>query len=105
MLPAAMTGYLRALAGMLLVGGIIVCALATQKALGDEAYYRAAFAFERHADHILYQLEYQAALVRHVAYIVTAVVSGMGGVFGSAILFALAGIRRRLERAGAAPAR
>ena len=98
-----MSGYLRALGVMCIVAGVLVCALSTRAALTDDAYYHAAFALERHADHILYQAEYQAALARHVAYIVTAVVSGVGGVVSSALLFGLAAVLQRLGRSAAAP--
>jgi Mrp family chromosome partitioning ATPase len=86
-----------------IVAGVLVCALSTRAVLTDETYYRAAFALERHADHILYQAEYQAALARHVAYIVTAVVSGVGGVVGSALLLGLAAVLQRLGRPAATP--
>jgi hypothetical protein len=96
--------YLRTLALVLLVVGLVVCLLATRAVLGDDTYYRAGFALERHADHILYQAEYQAALARHAALIVTAVVSGVGAVVGSALLFAMSSIVRLLERQRTAPA-
>ena len=98
-----MSTYLRTLALVLLVVGLLVCLLATRAVLGDDGYYRAAFALERHADHILYQAEYQAALARHAALLVTAVVSGVGAVVGSALLFAMSSIVRLLERQRTAP--
>jgi hypothetical protein len=99
------TGFLRGLAVLLLIGGIIACVMATQAALNDDAYFRAAAALDRHADHILFQAEYQAALARHAAYLVTAVVSAVAGVVGSAILFALAGVLSRLHRLEASATR
>ena len=98
-----MSAYLRVLGALCIVAGVLVCALSTHAVLTDDTYYRAAFALERHADHILYQAEYQAALARHVAYIVTAVVSGVGGVVGSALLFGLAAVLQRLGRPAATP--
>jgi hypothetical protein len=98
------TGYLRVLAVVLLVAGLLGCVLATSAALGDEAYYRAAGALDRHRDHILFQAEYQAALARHAAYIVAAVVCAVGGVVGSTLLFALAAVLRRLDRLAAVAA-
>lgn len=93
-----MSAYLRLLAVVLLVAGIGVSALATRAALGDEAYFRAAEALERHSDHILFQAEYHAAFARHVGYILGAVLSAVGGVVGSAMLLGLAAILRRLDR-------
>ena len=96
-----MSVYLRVLAVVVLVGGIVLCVIATRLTLGDDAFFRAARALERHPDHILFQAEYHAALARHVAYIVTAVVAGLGAFVGSALLFGLAAVLRRLERAPA----
>jgi hypothetical protein len=92
------TRGLRALAVALLIAGLLGSAAAVAAALGDEAYYRAASALERHADHILFQAEYQAALARHAAYLVAAIVCGIAGVVGAAILFALATILARVHR-------
>jgi hypothetical protein len=97
--------FLRALALVLLVAGLLTSVMAIQAALTDDAYFRAASALERHADHILFQAEYQAALARHAAYLVAAVVSAVGGVVGGAILFALATILGRLHRLEAGAAR
>jgi predicted DNA repair protein MutK len=98
-------GLLRLLAAVLLIGGLIASLMATQALLGDGDYYRAASALERHADHILFQAEYQAALARHTAYLVAAVVCGVAGIVGGAILFALAAILTRVHRLEARAAR
>jgi hypothetical protein len=95
--------YLRALGMVVLVVGLIVCLFATRAALGDDAYYRAAFALERHADNVLFQAEYQFALSRHAALIAVAAVSGVGAVVGSALLLAMGSIMRLLERQRTAP--
>jgi hypothetical protein len=100
-----MSRLLRALAVILLIGGITVCVLATRAAVTDEAYFRAAEALERHSDHILFQAEYQAALARHVAYLVAAILSGLGGIVGGAVLFGLAAILARVRRLEAFAAR
>ena len=93
-----MNTYLRVLGTVLLVGGLALAVVSTRWVLGDETYFRAARALERHPDHILFQAEYQAALARHVAYAVTAVVSGLVAVIGSAVLWALGSILARLDR-------
>ncbi len=93
-----MTRMLRVLAAVLLIAGLLGSAAATSAAFGDEAYYRAASALERHADHILFQAEYQAALARHAAYLVAAIVCGIAGVVGASVLFALATILARVDR-------
>jgi hypothetical protein len=93
-----MSRLLRLLAAVLLVAGLAGCALAILAALGDEPYYRALDALERHADHILFQAEYQAALARHAAFLTASVVCGVAGVVGGAILFALSSILDRVAR-------
>jgi hypothetical protein len=93
-----MSRLLRLLAVLLLLGGLGGCAVAILAALGDDAYYRALDALERHADHILFQAEYQAALARHAAFLTAATVCGVAGVVGGAILFALSRILDRVDR-------
>jgi len=91
-------GYLRMLGGVLLVGGVGLCIVAAGMAIGDEAFRTAGEALERHPDHVLFQGEYYAALARHIAYIAIAVLSGAVGVVGSAVLFGLHAVLRRLDR-------
>jgi hypothetical protein len=93
-----MKSLLRLLAVVLLIGGLAGCAIAILAALGDEPYYRALDALERHADHILFQAEYQAALARHAAFLTASVVCGVAGVVGGAILLALSSIIDRVDR-------
>jgi hypothetical protein len=93
-----MSTYLRLLATVLLIGGVVLAVVSTRWALGDEVYFRAARALERHPDHILFQAEYHAAFARHVAYVVTAVLSTMTAILGSAVMLGLASILRQLER-------
>ncbi len=92
-----MTIYLRILGVLLLVGGLALSIVSTRWVLGDETYFRAAHALERHPDHILFQAEYQAALARHVGYVVLAALSGLTAVIGSAVLLGLASIIGRLD--------
>ena len=93
-----MTVYLRGLAVVLLIGGVIVCVFSAFLAYTDVGYYAAAEALSRHQDHVLFQAEYYKALVPHLAYIVTAVFAGIGGIVSSAMLFGLAAALHCLER-------
>jgi hypothetical protein len=93
-----MGGYLRAVGLILLVGGLAICAIATSFAIGDTTFFNAGEALARHPDHVLFQGEYYAALLRHIAYILTAIVAGLLGTVGSAMLFGLHAVVRRLER-------
>lgn len=95
-----MIGVLRALGRTLLIGGLLVCAIMAFLAITNLPYYEAAAALERHPDHILFQAQYYNALAKHIAYLVTMLVSGFLGVFGSAVLLALAAILQRLEQRG-----
>ncbi|MCC6847923.1 MAG: hypothetical protein IT294_05430 [Deltaproteobacteria bacterium] len=93
-----MRAALRALGLLLLIAGLATCAVATTFAIGDEAFFKAGEALERHPDHVLFQGEYYAALLRHVVYILTAIVGGLLGTVGSAVLFGLHAILVRLAR-------
>jgi hypothetical protein len=93
---------LRALAVLLLVAGLAVCGVAASWAIRDEPFFKATEALARHPDHVLFQGEYYAALVRHLAYILTAIASGLIGTVGSAMLFGLHAVMVRLERLEAA---
>ena len=93
-----MRASLRMLGGVLLVGGLAICAVAAVLAIGDETFYKAGEALERHPDHVLFQGEYYAALLRHIAYILTAIVGGLLGTVGSAALFGIHAVLVRLER-------
>jgi hypothetical protein len=93
-----MRGYLRALGLVLLIGGVGLCIVAAGMAIGDETFFKAGEALERHPDHVLFQGEYYAALARHIAYIAVAILSGAVGIVGSAVLFGLHAVLRRIER-------
>ena len=95
---------LRVLGTLLLVVGLVTCAIATTLVIGDETFFKAGEALARHPDHVLFQGEYYAALIRHIGYILTAVIGGLLGSVGSAVLFGLHAILARLERLEAAAA-
>jgi hypothetical protein len=90
--------YLRLLGAVLLIGGLATCVVAASFAVRDETFFNAGEALARHPDHVLFQGEYYAALLRHIAYILTALVGGFLGTIGSATLFGLHAILVRLER-------
>ena len=93
-----MRGYLRLLGVILLIGGLALCIGAAGMAIGDETFFKAGEALERHPDHVLFQGEYYAALARHIAYIAIAILAGAVGIVGSAVLFGLHAVLRRLDR-------
>ena len=93
-----MPTYLRIAAITLLVCGLGMCVVGATLAFRDEGFYAAAEALARHPDHVIFQGEYYAALGRHIAYIVIAVVGGLVGSVVSALLFGMYGVMRRLER-------
>lgn len=93
-----MIRLLRPLGRTLLVGGLVLCVVTAFLAITDQAFFDARDALARHPDHILFQAQYYDALAKHLAYIITAVLSGFVGVFGSTVLLALDAILRRLER-------
>ena len=93
-----MHSYMRTLASILLFGGLAICVMATGWAIGDEAFFKTRDALARHSDSVPFQAEYYAALVRHLAFILTAIVAGLIGTVGSAVLFGLYGVIHRLDR-------
>lgn len=97
-----MPTYMRLLGSVLLIGGLAIAVVAAMAAIGDEAFFKAGEALARHPDHVLFQGEYYAALLRHIAYILTALLAGLLGTVGSAMLFGLHAVLRRLERLEAA---
>jgi hypothetical protein len=99
-----MRTYLRGMGAFLLIGGLLIAALAASWAIGDETFFKATEALERHPDHVLFQGEYYAALVRHIAYILVAIIGFLLGTVGSAMLFGLHAVMIRLERVEAAVA-
>jgi O-antigen/teichoic acid export membrane protein len=93
-----MPTYLRGAAITLLILGLAMCAIGAAMAYRDVGFYAAAEALARHPDHVIFQGEYYAALGRHIAYVVIAVVGGLVGSVASALLFGMYGVIRRLER-------
>ena len=93
-----MRHYLRGLGAFLLVGGLLICVTAALWAIRDEAFFNAGEALARHPDHVLFQGEYYAALLRHISYILTAIIAGLLGTVGSAMLFGLHAVLRRLDQ-------
>ena len=93
-----MSSYLRGLAIVLLVAGVIVCVASAFFAYRDVEYYVAAEALSRHEGNIAFKADYYQAAVPHLAYIVTAIFAAIGGIVSSAMLFGLSAVLQRLER-------
>ena len=96
--------YLRTMAVTLLLAGLLIAAVAASWAIRDEAFFKATEALARHPDHVLFQGEYYAALARHIAYILVAIVGFLVGTVASALLFGMHAVMQRLERVEAAVA-
>ena len=94
--------YLRMMAVLLLAGGLLIAAIAASWAIRDEPFFKATEALARHPDHVLFQGEYYAALVRHIAYILVAIIGLLLGSVASALLFGMHAVMQRLERVEAA---
>jgi hypothetical protein len=93
-----MASYLRGLAVVLFVGGVIIGVVSVFLAYNDIDYYKAAEALSRHEDHVLFQAEYYKMAARHFMYVMTALFAGIGGIVSSAMLFGLSAVLQRLER-------
>lgn len=91
-----MTAWLRGLGAVMLALGFGFAGYTSTLAFTDEGYVQAREAYERHEDHPLFEAKYQAAAVRHYALLGGAVVSLLGGLVCSSLLFGLAGVMGRL---------
>jgi len=97
--------YLQALGVIFLVGGLLVCLYAVSLVLGDEAFFKAGEALLRHPENLMFKSEYYEALMWHMAYVFVAIVTGLLGLVGSAVLLGLHAVLRRLDQLEAAIAR
>lgn len=92
-----MRPYLRLLGGVLLIGGLVLCAIATSWVVRDETFFKAGEALARHPEHLMFKSEYYEALIWHLAYAFVAIATGMLGILGSAVILGLSAILRRLD--------
>ena len=97
-----MRGYLRALGLILLIGGLATCAYATMLVVRDETFFKAGEALARHPEHLGFKSEYYEALIWHLAYLFVAVMTGLMGLIGSAVLLGLHAVMRRIDQVEAA---
>jgi hypothetical protein len=91
-------GYLRALGLVFLIGGLATCAYATTLVVRDETFFKAGEALARHPEHLAFKSEYYEALIWHLAYLFVAIMTGLMGLVGSAVLLGLHAVLRRIDQ-------
>jgi predicted DNA repair protein MutK len=97
-----MPTLMRILGSVLLFGGLAIGVAAALGAVGDEGFFKAREALERHPEHMLFQAEYYRALARHLGLIATSAIAFLFGTVGGAVVLGLHAVLRRLERLEAA---
>lgn len=100
-----MRAYLQGLGMIFLVGGLLICLYAVSLVLRDEAFFKAGEALLRHPENLMFKSEYYEALMWHMAYVFVAIVTGLLGLVGSAVLLGLNAVLRRLDQLEASIAR
>jgi hypothetical protein len=92
-----MAVYLKTLAIVTALFGLLSCGLFTTASITDEPYYRAAAARERNAGNVLFETEYRVARAQHVFLIYSAVGSLLTALVGGSLLWGLAVLHRKLD--------
>ncbi|MEA2625741.1 MAG: hypothetical protein QOD06_1786 [Candidatus Binatota bacterium] len=92
-----MAVYLKTLAIVTALFGLLCCGLFTTATFGDEPYYRSAAARERNAGNLLFETEYRMARAQHVFLIYSAVGSLLTALVGGSLLWGLAVLHRKLD--------
>ena len=93
-----MRAYLQGLGVTFLVGGLLICLYAVSLVLRDEAFFKAGEALLRHPENLMFKSEYYETLMWHMAYVFVAIVTGLLGLVGSAVLLGLNAVLRRLDQ-------
>lgn len=93
-----MSGALRLLGVLVLLGGLGGGALAGMLFLGDAHYAEVAAAYARHPTHALFQAEYWAASARHWGLLAASVGGVLVGLVWGGLLLGMATLLARTRR-------
>jgi hypothetical protein len=93
-----MAVYLKSVAGLVALLGVLVGARFASWAAHDEAFRRAALAKERNAGNILFESEFRIAQAGHLFLIYSAVGSFLIAVIGGSLLWGVGSLHRKLDR-------
>jgi hypothetical protein len=91
-----MVGYLRALAGLVVLLGLVAAGVAGREVAGDAHFREVAEAYARHPEHALFQAEYWTAAARHYGLLAVGIGGLLGGLVLGGLLLGVAEVLRRL---------
>lgn len=93
-----MRGYLRSVAVVVVVFGVLVGVGFASAALRDEEFRVAALRKERNPGDVLFDTEFRVALARRVFLLYTATSGFVLAVIGGSVLWGLASLHEKVER-------
>jgi len=98
-----MAVYLKSLGALVAVLGILMGFGFMRRALGDEAYERAAKIRERNPGNVLFESEYRMAEARRVFLVYSAASCFLTAVIGGSLLWGVGALHTKLDRKRLAP--
>lgn len=93
-----MAVYLKSVAAVLALVGVLAGLRFASLAVGDEAFRRAALAKERNPGNILFESEYRVAQAGHLFLVYSAVGSFLIALVGGSLLWGLGSLHGKLDR-------
>jgi hypothetical protein len=93
-----MAAYLKSVAVLIILLGVLFGMAFVKRAVEDEAYHRATLARERNAGNVLFESEYRVAEAGHVFLIYSAVGCFLIAVIGGSLLWGVGMLHSKLDR-------
>ncbi|MGH7819202.1 MAG: hypothetical protein ACREQ9_05470, partial [Candidatus Binatia bacterium] len=96
----AMAVYLKSIAALVVLFGVLTGFRFVSLVVGDETFAKAALARERNAGNILYESEYRVAEAGRIFLIYSAVSCFMTALIGGSLLWGLGTLHSKVDRRG-----
>jgi hypothetical protein len=96
-----MAAYLKAVALIVALAGVLVGVRFVTLVRNDEAFARAAMMRERNAGNILFESEYRVAEAAHVFLVYSAASSFLIALIGGSLLWGVGALHSKVDRAAA----
>jgi hypothetical protein len=96
-----MAAYLKSVAALVALAGLLVGARFVTLVQNDEAFARAAMMRERNAGNILFESEYRVAEASHVFLVYSAASSFLIALIGGSLLWGLGALHTKVGRLAA----
>lgn len=93
-----MAAYLKSLAAVVVVLGVLMGVAFVQQATGDEAFRRARLMKERNPGNVLFESEFRVAEARRVFLFYSAVGCFLTAVIGGSLLWGVGSLHAKLGR-------